>query len=306
MAGCSHDATAPSFNAAPAATSGAYSRPSDAVPNADGTTFYFVANGDHDSEAPAGVFSTPAAGGDVTILAQDLPLVSPFGISISADDSTLFVTDPGAEDANDAQGQIFSLPASGGTPVALMGAAGTRPRSLDVFKDPSGVEQIAYGGLDPSDGSPGLLQIPSAGGAMQVVAKGDPFRDPSGVVIAKNGDAYVVDSSGDSDSSAQVVLVHAGAASVFYTGLSVGFPAGVSLPTDESAVLVSGIDPATGYAIVYAIDIATKNVATFQKGIEGNLNSAGLHRARNANIFSWADSTAGDSAQGIVYRVELK
>jgi sugar lactone lactonase YvrE len=297
---------APSFNAAPAATTGDFRRPSDAVPNADGTVFYFTANGSPDSEA-AGVYSVAATGGAVTTLASGTPLASPFGIALGGDDATLYVSDPGSYGPADETGQLFSLQTSGGTPTSIAGTLGTRPRSLHVqFGQAGQPDQIFFTGVDPNDGTPGLFQIPAGGGALTTIAKGDPFRDPSGVVVTKAGDAYVIDASGDEGGSARVLRVQGGVATELVSGLGVGFPAGVAMPIDESAVLVSGIDPVTGFAIVYAVDVATKGIATFNKGIEGNLNSAGLHRARNKNVFSWADSTAGEESNGIVFRVELK
>lgn len=308
LQGACHDdaTTATEFSAAPAATTGAFRKPSDAVPNADGTVFYFTANGGGDSE-DAGVFSVPAMGGAVTPLASGTPLMSPFSIAISRDDGTLYVADPASQGDNDEMGQIFSLPVAGGTPSSVMGTLGLRPRSVHVqFGIDGAADDLYFSGVDPADGVPGLFKVAAAGGAVTPIAKGEPFHDPNGVVVTKAGDAYVVDSSGDDQSSARVIQVKGGVATELVSGLGVGFPAGVALPMDESAVLVSGLDPITGFSIVYAIDIKTQNIATFNKGIETNVNSAGLHRAQNKNVFSWADSTAGEDSTGIVFRVELK
>jgi sugar lactone lactonase YvrE len=300
------DAAATQFSAAPAATTGDFRKPSDAVPSSDGTVFYFTASGGGDSE-DAGVFSVPAMGGAVTPLVTGAPLMSPFSIAISRDDATLYVADPASQGDNDETGQIFSLPASGGTPASVTGTLGLRPRSVHVqFGADGAADDLYFSGVDPADGVPGLFKVAAAGGAITAIAKGEPFHDPGGVVVSKAGDAYVVDSSGDDQSSARVIQVKGGVATELVSGLGVGFPAGVAMPLDESAVLVSGIDPITGFAIVYAVDLKTQGVATFNKGIENNVNSAGLHRARDKNVFSWADSTAGEDSTGIVFRVELK
>ncbi len=303
---CSGDSAPTEFLAAPAATTGDFSRPSDAVPTSDGTTFFFTAKAGGDSEA-SGIYRVAAAGGSVTAVATGAPLVSPFGIAISRDDQTLYVSDPGSEGPNLETGQLFSVAASGGTPASVAGTLGSRPRSLYVQAGSDGKpDELYFTGVDPADGQPGLFKVPAAGGTLTVIAKGAPFHDPSGVAVTKDGDAYVVDTSGNDGGSAQVLHVHGGSATQLVGGLGVGYPAGVALPLDESSVLVSGIDPVTGFAIVYSINVTSGEIATFNKGIEGSVNSAGLHRAREKNVFSWADSTAGAASGGIVFRVELK
>ena len=50
--------------------------------------------------------------------------------------------------------------------------------------------------------------------------------------------------------------------------------------------------------------MATGEVSSADAGIADNTDAGGLHRARNADLFSWADLTAG--GRGTVYRIEFK
>jgi hypothetical protein len=72
--------------------------------------------------------------------------------------------------------------------------------------------------------------------------------------------------------------------------LRFNYPAGIALVQDESALLVSGLDRSMGTSTVFRIELATGEIATFNKGIENNTDSAGLRRARNADIYAWANS----------------
>ena len=82
-------------------------------------------------------------------------------------------------------------------------------------------------------------------------------------------------------------------------GLSVGHPAGIALVNDESAVIVSALDSASGTDRVYRIALADHTVTQLSTTISGFYESAGLHRARNAEVFAWADSHA--NKHGTVY-----
>jgi hypothetical protein len=95
--------------------------------------------------------------------------------------------------------------------------------------------------------------------------------------------------------------VHGGKASTLVPDLGVGYPAGCALAQDESALLVSGIDRIKRTDIVYRISPlgSTPQVTTFDKTIGAFHEAAGLHRALDADIYAWADSTA--NVTGTVY-----
>ena len=98
LAACGGDKTIEPI--APTATSmvasGSFEGPMDAVSSPDGTTFFFTAHrtdAPADAESTAAVFTVPAAGGAVEILAADSPLEDPSGLLMSCDGSTLYVSD---------------------------------------------------------------------------------------------------------------------------------------------------------------------------------------------------------------------
>jgi sugar lactone lactonase YvrE len=276
--------------------------PVDATPSPDGKDIYFIANGkvaDEDnigSVQTPGIYKVSAVGGAVTKLAQGAPLVAPFGITISDDGQTLFIADSGADTSEDrSDGKVFTMGVSGGTPSALAGTDGLAPGGVEVAGDSLYI-------TGRRDGKAGLFKTGLGGGAIVPVAVGDAFSDPGGVAVTKNGDAYVVDTGSvtHGQSLASVVKVGAdGHTEVVVDGLSVGHPAGIALTRDDALLYVSGFDQGKGTDVVYAVDTVSKLVGLFTDSIGEFSDSAGLHRARNSDVFAWADGHA--NATGTVY-----
>jgi sugar lactone lactonase YvrE len=280
-------------NIAPAANDATqFMTPFDATPSPDGATVYFTAltlDGD-----PA-IFTTPAAGGAVTKLASGAPLATPFGITISEDGQTLFVADATADaNGDDSEaGAIYTLPVGGGTPAVLTGTAGMAPRGVQVSAD-----QIYFTGIQ--SGKPGVFKAALAGGGVTQVGTSDLFSDPSGITVDKNGNVFVMDSSPDTAVGSALIKIDAqGNGAIFKDGLAVGHPAGIALMSDETAALVSGLDPSTGTDVVYRVELADASVKTFSDVIGSFTESAGLHRASTTDTFAWADCRA--NASGTVY-----
>lgn len=306
-AGCSSPPPALGENPAadPATTGGDFSRPFDTVPSSDGTQFFFTAMG----SAGMGVYRVPASGGTAVALVSGAPLVSPFGITISADDKLLFVADAAAGyDPNDPAGSdrvgaVFVLPASGGTPTVLAGTEGTRPRAVEVGTD-EGSAALFFSGQSASDGRPGVFKLPTGGGALRVVFSGDPLTDPGGIALARDGTVYVANTTSAQDGSAAVYKLKDGSSTLVAGDLRAGYPAGIALSQDDNTLLVSGRDRTLGTDAVYRINLGTGVLTQFSMGIENNTDAGGLHRARSVDVFSWADLTAG--AAGTVYRISFK
>jgi hypothetical protein len=178
-------------------------------------------------------------------------------------------------------GAVLSLASGGGTATSMAGTTGFRPRALDVVSD-AGTDTIYFAGSDATSGVPGVFKI--SGGAVSAVITDAALGDPSGVAATKAGDLYVANVS---SYPAEIIQVTAGAPANFVGGLKLGYPAGIALSQDESALLVSGINPDTGTSIVYRIVIATKEITMVDQSISNNRESAGLHRAHDLDTYAW-------------------
>jgi sugar lactone lactonase YvrE len=279
--------------------------PLDATPDPTGTTIYFTGV---DPVAGPGVFSVPADASNTTPVAVQVgpPFAAPFGIAISTDGKTLYVADSGATDtaSNQDLGVIFSLPVGGGTPAILSGSALSEARSLEV-QQVSDSDVVFYTGLDQTNGSPGVFKLPASGGAVTTVAEGSPFSDPCGIAIAADGTLYVTDTIASGSQTASVFKVDStGAVTTFTTDLRVGYPAGIALSKDDKTLFVSSLDPLALTDQVLQLDVATMAPGTpFTMGINTFTEAAGLHRAKNADVFSWADSAAGTNG-GTVFAIK--
>jgi sugar lactone lactonase YvrE len=276
--------------------------PVDATPSPDGKEIYFIANAKVADEDNIGfyrqsaIYKVSAAGGAITKLFQGEPLVAPFGITISNDGQTLYIADSGAVTSEErSDGRVYAMGIGGGAPTPLGGTEGLAPGGVEVMGDSLFI-------TGKRDGKPGLYKTGFGGGAVTPVAAGEMFSDPSGVAIARNGEAYVVDSGSavHGAAMASVVKVFAdGRTEVVIDGLSVGHPAGIALSNDDKTIFVSGFDPAKGTDVVFTVDAASRTVGQFTDTISEFSESAGLHRARNTNVFAWADSHANGT--GTVY-----
>jgi hypothetical protein len=68
---------------------------------------------------------------------------------------------------------------------------------------------------------------------------------------------------------------------------------------DETVLMVSTLQPDRDSAQVLLVNLSSLPTGLIPKVIEQNKAAGGLHRARNGNIFSWADR------HGTVYRVRF-
>lgn len=288
-AGTPTDGGALSFR--PAANTPAFWSPFDAVPSPDGSKVYFTGV---NAKGP-GVFTSAATGGTVTEIAAGAPFVAPFGIDISVDGTKLYVADAAAGTGTNDRGEIFSVAAAGGSPAAVNGPTGYAPRGTALVVE-GGAETLYFTGTSTVDGKAGLFKVPAAGGTVSAVYKGPPLRDPSGIAVTSNTlDAYVLDLVSATSGAATVYKVSGGTPSVLLGEVGVGYPAGIALSRDDSTLYVSGLDPVTRTDVVYAVNLATQVRTALTAGINTFFEPAGLHRARNADVFAWADSLANST-----------
>jgi hypothetical protein len=286
-----------------------FTQPRAGVPFADGSVaFIATLEGlrdaeDADAGERVGVLWQPAGGGAAKLLYSGDQLVNPLDIDVSLDEKTLYVADPAA--GADGEGALVALPVEGGEPSLAL--TGQRPRSVTVGSDGA----LYFSGISDETAEAGVFRLNGATSSPLFV--GAPLVDPSGIAVKANGDVLVADTrlfdgSGNDEgeplnSEAGIVLIHDGTASLFATGFSTGYPAGVALTSDDKALIVSGEGPDRSDT-VYIFDtekpklpptVVTDSFSAFQD------SSAGLKRSHQGNTFIWA-SLAVDG--GTLYRIE--
>lgn len=294
-AGCG-SASSGGISAVPATISGPYTQPRDAVPNSDGTTFYFTAT--TSGGAPA-VFQVAAAGGQATIVKSGAPLAAPNSLAISSDDKTLFVTDGGGS------GTIFALAVDGSSISALPGSLGTSPVGIEVGRKAGqpAADVIYFSGKNASSGRAALFSLRTTDSAPMTVLEGAPLANPGGVTVTQGGDVYVANVDDVARSRGCIYRIASGSATELACNLHFGTPSGITLNLAENTLLASGLDD-TDHDQVYAINLATKEVAAVNNDIGQNTRAGGVHRARSVDVFSWSDLAAGSG--GAVYRVTFR
>jgi DNA-binding beta-propeller fold protein YncE len=271
---------------------GTYGTPFDATPSPDGALVYFTAEGDG-----GGMLLRVSPGSAPEPLAQGAPLVAPRGLDVSGDGGTLYVADEAAASEIGA-GQVFALPAEGGTLAALPEAAGYRPRALTVALE-AGAEVLYVTGSHPDDGRPVLLRVPLDGAKGSIVAAGAPMVEPSGVATARDGTLYVADRSAAGEGRGSLFRLRGATLEQLASGFLTGGPVvGVALTGDEQTLLVSSLEEQARGAQALIVDLATLAQARFDKVIGANSGAGGLQRAANADVYAWADSTAGPPRRG--------
>jgi DNA-binding beta-propeller fold protein YncE len=284
----------PSLSINPAANAPEFVSPFDATPDPKGENVYFTAIAT-DTGAPA-VFTAPAGGGAVRKIAEGGPIVAPFGIAISDDGQTLFIADSGVDHGEDERkGAVLRLGVGGGTATIVGGSEKLEPRGLEIDKG-----TLYFSGRG-ADGKAGVFKVPAGGGAISVVHSGEPLSAPSGVAMSSDGTLFVADSS--SDNGAAVYSIKSGGAPELVKGeIGLGYPAGLALTMDSSTLLISGRVPGEGKDVVYRVRIADKTT-TLITDVVGNFEeAAGLHRAKGADVFAWADRFANNSGTVFVLK----
>jgi hypothetical protein len=104
---------------------------------------------------------------------------------------------------------------------------------------------------------------------------------------------YVADRGG------QVFRIADGQVTPMISGIRTGNPAGATMTTDESVLLVSALAPDQDSARVLVIELGSGAAGIITKVIENNSGSGGVHRANDVNFFAWADSSRSPRGGGV-------
>jgi DNA-binding beta-propeller fold protein YncE len=263
---------------------GARSTALDASPDPQGKVIYYTTGG----ERPA-IYRVPAAGGAQRKVLGGALLRRPEGLAVSDDGTRLFVADTRA-------GHILVVPVGGAKPYVLRGTAGSAPRGLEI-QTRAGTERVVYSGR-AADGSPAVLRISARGAARpSVVLKGAPLSRPDGIAISRGGAIYVTDHN---PHGGRALRIDGATVATVASGVRLGHPAGLALTLDESHLLISSLNKASGTAQVVVVDLAGGATSTFDDVIRANHSAGGLHRARAAVPMGWADV----QRPGRIYRVD--
>lgn len=276
--------------------------PSDAGPSADGSTFYFL-----DAD---GLASVPADGSAEPTRMDTFS--GGVGLAIAPDDAHVYVSAAASADSESLSLYVVHLDGSatdempeavGLSPGGLAAIATTQISShRDALYFTGRTASFAASGagavyLFPVDGLPTLLATGFDGGLPAALTAAADHTLYVSVVDADGGGsvwripADVVDLDGAADPTTAATRV--------VDGWRPGEVPGIALTFDESTLLVSSLSDA-GTSQVVLVDLASGGTSIFDDVIRENTHSGGVHRARDTNVFAWADI----QKPGHVYRVD--
>lgn len=271
------------LSVSPLASGPAFSAPLDAVSTADGKTIYFSAFA---PDGQSAIFRVARDGGEVSRITAGDQLVLPASLAISSDDRTLYVSDSATATEN-GTGTVFALDTKTGTLEALSSDANFVPSATAVGADKRLYSVGVYAG------AAALVTLSSGGGAASLVAlHGVTLSNPFGISVARDGTVYLVDTTGNGDTSARVVRVlPTGQATTLATGLHVSVPAGIALNKSEDALLVASSAGVMRIAVDGSGALTAGELAA-DAAINALVEPAGLHRAAQSDQFVLVDQSA--------------
>jgi hypothetical protein len=266
----------------------------DAAPSPDGATIYFVSG----SGNGGAVFKTSAtAGSTATLVSDQPPIGAPLGIAVSSDGTKLYLADPAALTTTD-KGAILVEPVAGGTATLLAETVDFAPRAVTVAKV-GGTDEIVFIGTNKTANAAGTFDdgvFKDASGTVTSVVSGG---NPAAVAAATDGTIYILDQSGAITKVAPGATTATALPASTTATKSINASSGMDLSLDQTALLVTGFDPA-GKEAVFRVSIASGAITqlTLAPVLVG-AEPAGLHRALNSDTFAFVDSGANTS--GTIY-----
>jgi hypothetical protein len=277
------------------------SRPLDSIPDTMGRNIYFTA---YNAMREPGVFraAVPAMGMPMaapTQVVAGMGLSFPVGITLSNDDSTIYVADQTADRGSgdmvqEGVGAIFAIPAAGGAPMQVnVGTELVTPAAITITAD--GMDLLITGQRRTDMGfQRALFRVSRMGGTATVVTTN--LVDPSGVSQSPMGGIICHDTRRGGENSATAVSVTGMAAMEVAGSLEAGYPAGLSYGLDSASILLSGADPSNGGGLLTFVSSSGRPMAPMALST-GMVSPLGLHRARSLNAWAVADEGAGNNGQ---------
>jgi hypothetical protein len=218
--------------------------------------------------------------------------VSPFDLDVSAPNLVVADSAWGVEGA----GALLWVSEETGELTPLLEGYG--PVSVTVGRRGAHAESIYFSGRSPESGTPGVYRL-SGDGSVEAVYEGEPLVQPSGIALLDDGRVIVGETSLDGGTEAALLTLSDGTASVLTRGLRSGYPFGIALTPDQSAVIVSAVDNDSWNDAVYTVPV-TGGAVTRVISFEEQLSSAGLKEAASAGTYAWASTSQNG---GTVYTV---
>ena len=126
-----------------------------------------------------------------------------------------------------------------------------------------------------------------------------PLVEPSGIALLDDGRVIVGETSVDGGTEAALVTLSEGSASVLTRGLRSGYPFGIALSPDQSAVIISAVDKDSWNDAVYTVPVAGGAVTQVTE-FEQQLSAAGLKESERVGTYAWASTSQNG---GTVYTV---
>lgn len=275
--------------------------PVDAAPSADGSQFFVLT-------ADAGLWQLPADGSEApTLLFEGLRAAR--GLSVSLDGTEVFVT----AETEEAGQQMHAIHLDGSGDVPHTDTLGLSPggltglQSLTRASHRESVYFTGRHGASATGGDEGAVWFFPSHGVPVLLATGFDGGLPEAIEAAPDRSLYVAvvtDGVGSLWHIPAEIVAQDGAADPttaatrVFDGFLPGEPPGIALTGDAGTLLISSLS-AEGTSQVVLFDTATGGSSVFDEVIRANHRSGGVHRARDVDVFAWADRAGG------VYRVGL-
>lgn len=294
--GCQSSAPEPPSSDAPTrvtkVTEGGFSSPTDAVASLDGSEFYFAAL--DESQAGAIYRTSSEPGSKAEKIVSGAPLVRPYGLVLSCDGRTLYISDVGDEtDPAGKPGGLYSMDVESGKLTAL--AATGIGRSSGLAMNPDCKTLHASG--TTANGLPALFAVPTGGGEASTLWMGAPLVAPTGLHVDFKGVTWQVDyqSTGGSTGSLYAITSDGSDPTQVMTNLRLGSPGGCSLIAGGGTAAITTLN-AEGQGQITLVEIESGKVT--QLAAPEIQKPAGVRSARDASILAVVD------AAGAIFRAE--